>query len=255
MSRALRDIGSELASCRPELEKELKRESRSWARKRLIAVHAFVAGKDFWGAAFAAKTTPGSVRSWLRQLESGGLAALLSNKRVAKPYPLHMTAREIATARRSVARLLRTERRAWARTRLAAIAALLSGQSLKAAARSVGVKPESVSWWFRLMHDGGCTGLLSHPPAYEPRCPVVEPHKVASVRQAIDGMLRQQPMPCARSQQRLRALLLALSGDVDQAAKSACVRPATLRRWLSIVHREGPAAILEKRHTGRPLQR
>ena len=176
-------------------------------------------------------------------------------KRKAKPYPLGMTPERIAAARTEINALLRTERREWARKRLTGVNALLSCQPLKVAACSVDVKTDTVSGWFRSFRDGGCAALLSNPPAYEAHLPVMDSREVARVRRAVARLLQRHPKPDARSQQRLRAVLVALAGNTSEAADSGYVRPATVRHWLRIVHQHGPAALLEKRHPGRPSRR
>jgi transposase-like protein len=161
---------------------------------------------------------------------------------------------DIAAARREVEAALAREHRPWAHVRFVALSALLSGQTLKAAARSAGVNPGTVSRWLRRLRQHGCDWLLRHPPVAARRLPTMDAQQVARVRRSINRMLMRNPKPCPRSQQRLRAVLLALSGEVGTAADAAYVRPSSVRRWLSAVAQLGPAALLEKPHTGRPRE-
>lgn len=173
-------------------------------------------------------------------------------KRVPKPYCLDLTTERISAGKREISSSLRTERREWARKRLTGVRSLLSGLPLKSAARRLGVKPETLSGWFRVWRDSGCIALLANPPAYEPKLPVMDARELTRMKLAVTALLEGAPKPDARSQQRLRALVIALLSNIDDAASIAYVRAASVRRWLRTAHEKGPAAILEKRHPGRP---
>lgn len=232
----------------------LAQETRAWARKRLIALDTLLAGEDLWAAAFASKSTPESIRWWLRQAKAGGLRGLLSNSRVSRPYRLGIPPERVSGAKKEIDTLLRTERRAWARSRLLGVRLLLSGVPLRTAARRVDKKSDTVSNWFRSWRDGGNPALLSKPPR-GPQLPAMNGREMARIKEAVTRLLNRHPKPDAPSQQRLRALLIALSGNIDEAADAAFVHTATVRRWLRTVHDQGATALLEKRHTGRPRRR
>lgn len=174
-------------------------------------------------------------------------------KRTPKPYRLDIPPERISAGQREISFCLRTEHREWARKRLTGVMSLLSVLPLKSAAHCLGVKPETLSGWFRVWRKGGCLALLANPPAYEPQLPVIDARALAHMKLAVTNLLEGHPKPDARSQQRLRALMIALSGNINDAASIAYVRPASVRRWLRTAHEKGPAALLEKRHPGRPL--
>lgn len=238
-----------------EIAAALRHETNARIRKRLIAMQALLSGKDRSTAAHIARTTPESIRSWVSHVRAGGLSALLNDRRTGKTYRLDMTPDILAATRSEIERLLAQERRAWARLRLRAVHALLDGGcSLKQAALSAGAHPDRLSLWLRWVQDAGCKGLLVRPPA-QAGMPAMTTGEIAKAERAIDRMLARRPPLSPRTQQRLRALRMAIRGKIDEAATASYVSTKSIRAWLRILRKQGLQALVEKPHPGRPRSR
>ena len=221
-----------------ELAAALAAERRPWARKRLIAIRAVLEGQSRRAAARTARTNADSVRVWIEQVREGGFAGLLRRARTfrATLEQDRMAVSEIETA-------LAREDRPWARQRLAAVHALLSGQSVQAVARAAGTAPTNVHRWLKQLRRGGCSALLRIDSSNQPCQLRMMTKQIEATVREIDAALANEARAWARK--RLIAVRAVLEGQsLGMAARNAQVSQRSVSHWFSQMRREGWAALL-----------
>lgn len=216
-------------------------------RKRLISVAAVLEGDDLWTAARKARCRPESVRLWVARARAGD--TLWLDGKSGHDYsglPAH-----VDEARSEIRALLRSERRPWARKRLRAMNVLLRGGPLKKAAREADVWPGTLARWASWLQKGGVEELVGHPPPYFQTSSTITHTRKARLERDIERRLKANRLPHWRTQQRMRAIQMALRGDMAKAAQIGCVQPRTVQRWLRAVIERGLSAVVEPNHPGR----
>ena len=189
-----------------ELAAALVAERRPWARKRLIAIRALIEGQSRRAAARTARTSADSVRVWIEQVREGGFVGLLRRARTfrATPEQDRSVVSEIEAA-------LAQEDRPWARNRLAAVHALLSGQSVQAVARAAGAAPTNVHRWLKLLRRGGCSALLRIDSSNQPCQLRMTTEQIEATVREIDAALAIEARAWARK--RLMGVRAVLEGQ------------------------------------------
>lgn len=236
-------------------------------RKRLAAVRAILDGKGVWEAAAIARATPASVRVWTKLFEDGGLEALLRDRRQGRYQQVKALAIERPKLAEQIKERIRREKRPWARGRLHAVRAALQGRTLNYAAGLADIHPSRVVAWLDWLERGGIDEVLAHTPGGEPKRAIAKRDAAiaaqrtiarrtaaqkARARRTIERMLSAKPPPSARTQQRLRAVIHALQGSIEEAAAASYVSTSSLRRWLREAINGKLDVLVEKAHPGRP---
>ena len=211
-------------------------ETRTWARKRLIAIRAVVAGKTNAAAARAAKAGRTSVTAWRRRAR-GGMSALLASHRGKYHRRADMALEHVPVCLEEIDAALAREETARRRTRLRAVCAIFAGAGYADAARAAGVSHGSVYQWVRRVRERGwaallCDGRTARHIRYDKQTIRTSPG-VATARDKIRAALACLPPEPRR--RNLAALELALSGEVEQAAAVARVAPGTVKSWIRSV--------------------
>jgi transposase len=223
---------------RGEIDAALAAEFRLWARKRLIAIRALIEGQSQRAAARAARTDADSVRVWIEQVREGGCAGLLRRARTFRATP-----DQDLSAAREIKAALSHEDRPWAHCRLAAVHALLSGQSVQAASRAAGTAPANVHRWLKRLRSGGLSALLRNDNTGPVSALRMTKGDIAAARRQIEAALaRKLPQPLRK---RLIAIRAVLGGQsLAMAARTAGVSQPSVSRWFSQMRREGWRALL-----------
>jgi transposase len=249
----LRMTAKQIAAARKEIETALAQEQPPEVCKRLVALRALLSGQSLAAAARAAHANPNNLRKWHRRLRHGGCSTLLREPQIEHPYPLHMTERQIATARQEIEAALADQPSPWSRKRLISIRAVIEGQSLASAARAAGVSPTSVSNWLHKLQQDGCAALLRGPP--EPRrAPLMTPEEIASTLPQVEAALAREHSP--QIHKRLIAIRAILSGETTAAAaRLAHAARTSVRAWRRKFRQHGCAALMRDSRTrhARPL--
>ena len=220
------------------IDAALATEIRPWARKRLIAIRSLIEGQSQRAAARAARTNTDCVRVWIEQVRQGGCSGLLRRARTFRATP-----QQDRRAAREIEAILAREDRPWARKRLAAVHALLSGQTVQAASRAAGVAPANVHRWLKQFRRGGCSGLLRVDSASQPCHLRMTPEQIEATARQVDAALASEARPWARK--RLLAVRAMLEGQsLAMAARTAGVSQPSVSHWFSQIRREGWTALL-----------
>ena len=150
----------------------------------------------------------------------------------------------LGVGRDEVKAALGRERRRGVRRRLVAVSTILAGKSIKQAGHAAKATRGSVERWLKQVRQSGLQSLLKENRRRHPK-PQMDPDDVGPTRREIARALER---PLKRQvHSRLVAIDLVLSGRlVDDAAAIADVRPNTVKRWLSIVIRDGIVATLAR---------
>lgn len=134
-------------------------ERRPGVSRRLIAIASILAGGSIKQAAYAAKSTRGTVERWLNQVQRSGIRSLLLDRR--RRYPKReMSPTQVEETRRHIAAALARPLKPQVRSRLVAIDTVLSGQGIEEAAVSARVTPNTVKGWLRLATYNGIEATL-----------------------------------------------------------------------------------------------
>jgi transposase len=130
------------------------------------------------------------------------------------------------------------------RKRLLVVKAILAGESVEQAARTVKVTPETVDRCLVRIRQSGLSSLLIDKRPGRSKHPS-KPEEVDLARREIAAALKRRPE--RRVRRRLLAIDAVLSGKtVEEAAALALVRVSTVRDWLRLVGRDGIVETLER---------
>lgn len=143
---------------------------------------------------------------------------------------------------------LSRERRPVLQKRLNALLLLLSGASIREAAKELGASSSAVHAWLHIAREHKLSALLADRRANNchgrPRGPLL-PADVREVREQIVKALRRRPN--WRLRRRLEAVDFVLRGGTpEDAAATVGVRSTAVRKWLNTIRHKGVAGFLEQ---------
>jgi transposase len=219
-----------------EIAAALAAELRPWVRKRLVAIHAVIEGRNLTDAAAATGTSAAGVCKWLRQARQDGCAALLRDGRAERHHLPLMTPEQVTTFRHEIEAALAGPLAGPQRQRLAAIQLALSGQFADAAA-AAHVKPRTVAGWLFTLRRYGITPFLPK-----------DRRAALHVRADVDQL---HALAAAEKNPNIRKRILALSYvalgvPIYDAAIAARVSTRTVYTAMRRFQREGIAAFRNK---------
>ncbi len=150
--------------------------------------------------------------------------------------------------RRKLELALRRERCPRIRTCLETLLLVVSGKSIRDAAKAAGIARSTLAGWLDRVRKHKLKAILTDSRTNNhkgrPRAPL-PPNDVADAREQIAKALKRRPT--WRMRRRLEAVDFVFGGgSLEDAAASAGVRPSAVRKWLNAIHHKGIAGFLEQ---------
>jgi transposase len=227
------DVGADV------IRNAVRQETRSWARRRLLAISLILEGQSVSDAARQTGRGVRTVRRWIAAVKRHGWQTLIIRNR-ARPHREHQSPK-INIDRDALDAVLRREPRARVRRRLEAVSLVAAGHSTSEAARRAGSGEDSVRRWVGVAKESGWQALT-----VGRRCNRAR-GAIDIDRDALEqALLGERDLWIRR---RLKAMSLVACGHTaSETAHATGCSAKSIRAWISVVRQRGWRALTTRCH-------